>query len=295
MNPTNKALLQLHTAVLLAGFTGVLGKLIQLNEAWLVWYRMLITVGVLLLMAWYARQSIRLPVSLRWQLLGVGGIIALHWLFFYGSIRYGNVSVALVCFSATSAFTAVIEPILLQRPFRIWELLMGCMVLVGIYLIFHFDAGYRTGIVLGIISSLLSALFPVMNKKLIEQVPANLLSLYELGGGWLVLTLLMPLYLYFSPAGAYLPSISDWLWLLVLSLLCTVWAFQLSVKALLRISPFTVNLSYNLEPLYGILLAFLIFKEHTLMGKGFFMGSALILFTLLLHTWRTLRQRTTSV
>lgn len=287
MKPTTHALLQLHTAVLLAGFTGVLGKLIQLHEAWLVWYRMLFTVLALLLMAFVMRRSLRLPSLLQWQLMGVGAIIALHWLFFYGSIRYGNVSVALVCFAATSAFTAFLEPLLLKRAFRSWELLMAMMVLTGIYFIFHFDTSYRTGIAFGIVSSMLSALFPVLNKKLVQQVPSDVLSFYELGGGFILLSLLLPFYLQATPAGNALPTAWDIIWLLVLSLLCTVWAFQLSVKALLYISPFTVNLSYNLEPLYGILLAFIIFKEHTLMGKGFFMGATLILITLILHTWKS--------
>lgn len=285
MKPHTKAYWQLHTAVLLAGFTGILGKLIQLNEAWLVWYRMLITTIVLLLMAWKARQTLRLPFAQARRLFFIGFIIAMHWVFFYGSIKYGNVSVALVCFAATSAFTAIVEPLLLKSAFRWQELMLGALVLMGIYLIFHFDASYRTGIVLGTIAAFLSALFPVLNKRVVRQIPAGLLSLYELGGGWIILTLLLPLYLWFSPASDYWPRWADWGWLLILSVFCTVLAFQLSVNALKYISPFTVNLTYNLEPLYGILLAFLLFREDQLMGKGFYLGSAVILFTLLLHTW----------
>jgi drug/metabolite transporter (DMT)-like permease len=206
--------------------------------------------------------------------------------FFYGSIKYANVSIGLVCFSAVGFFTALIDPLLTRSRVKPMELLLGLIVMLGIYLIFHFDNQYRTGIVLGVISSLFAALFTTLNRKLILRHGTDTVTLYEMTGGWLVLTLLLPFYLRQSAPEHILPTLNDFLWLLFLSLVCTVLAFRLSLDALRKISPFTVNLSYNLEPVYGILLAFLVYAENEYLGPGFYAGFALILGTVLLQTWR---------
>lgn len=291
MHPTTKAFLQLHVAVFLAGFTGVLGRLIELNEGWLVWYRMLLSSFLLLLIFFIRKQSIRIERKYLVQCIGIGALIALHWVFFYGSIKYANVSIALVCFAATGLFTAFLEPLLHKRKLDLVEVLLGLLVLLGIYLIFHFDTEYKTGILLGIAAAFLSALFPIFNKRLIQHIPAANLTLYELGGGWLMLSLLLPLYLQFSPATKYIPTLSDWFWLLMLALFCTVLAFQLSVNALKKISPFTANLTYNLEPVYGILLAFLLYNENNDLGKGFYWGILLIVASVLIQTVRVWQEK----
>jgi len=167
------------------------------------------------------------------------------------------------------------------------ELLLGLLVMLGIYLIFHFDDQYRTGIYLGVLSALLAALFTTLNKKLILQHGTDAVTFFEMSGGWLVLSLLLPFYLQRYPPDHILPTVPDFLWLLFLSLLCTVLAFRLSLEALRHISPFTVNLSYNLEPVYGIILAFLVYQENKYLGPGFFAGFAIIMGTVLLQTWRT--------
>ena len=171
------------------------------------------------------------------------------------------------------------------------EVLLGLLVLLGIYLIFHFDTEYKTGILLGVAAAFLSALFPIFNKRLIQHIPAANLTLYELGGGWLMLSLLLPLYLQFSPAEKYIPSLNDWFWLLMLALFCTVLAFQLSVNALKKISPFTANLTYNLEPVYGILLAFLLYNENKDLGKGFYWGILLIVASVVIQTVRVWQEK----
>jgi drug/metabolite transporter (DMT)-like permease len=281
-----KAFLQLHGAIFLAGFTGILGRLITLNEGLLVWYRMLFsTLGLLILMAFSG--GIARPEKGRWlPIIGVGAIVALHWVFFYGSIKYANVSIALVCFSAVGFFTALLDPLMSGRKINIIEVTLGVMVMLGIYLIFHFDRQYQAGIIIGVISSLLAAVFTIFNKKLLQQHGTNTVTLYEMGGGWLVLTLLLPFYVYHFPADHYIPTLTDFTWLLFLSLLCTVLAFRLSLDALKKISPFTVNLSYNLEPVYGILLAFVVYQENKYLGKGFYIGFSIILLTVLLQSWR---------
>ncbi len=286
-----KAFLQLHAAVFLAGFTGVLGRLIELNEGWLVWYRMLLSAVLLLLLMLLRKQTIRIEKKYLLRCIGIGALIALHWVFFYGSVKYANVSIALVCFAATGSFTAFLEPLILKRRIDLTEVLLGLLVLLGIYLIFHFDVQYKTGILFGVAAAFLSALFPIYNKKLIQHVPVSALTLYELSGGWLLLSLVLPFYLQFSPATKHLPSLNDWFWLLMLALFCTVLAVQLSVNALKKISPFTANLTYNLEPVYGIALAFLIYHEEKELGDGFLWGILLIVASVVIQTLRVWKER----
>lgn len=286
-----KAFLQLHIAILLAGFTGILGRLITLNEGLLVWYRLFFT--VIFLWAMYALAP-KSSTSGKTGLLAVyvvGGLVALHWVFFYASIKYANVSIGLVCFSAVSFFTAVFDPIITGRKNDIREWMLGLLVMVGIYLIFHFDPKYKTGIILGIVSSALAALFTIFNKSLLKKHSAMDLTRHQLTGGWLLLTVLLPAYLHFFPVQTLLPSWSDIGWLLFLSLFCTVLAYNLSMSALRSISPFTVNLSYNLEPLYGILLAFLLYREDKELESGFYYGMAIIVITVLIQSWRVWKKK----
>ena len=289
-----KAFFQLHIAIFLAGFTGVLGRLITINEALLVWYRMFFAAITLLIIAMFTRKLVHPDWRTRLRLIGIGFIIALHWVFFYGSIKYANISVGLVCFSAMGFFSSILEPFILKRKFDIVELLLGFVVMIGVYLIFHFGDQYRMGIIFGIVSSLLAASFTIFNKKLVGQCDPETITFYELGGGWLTLTFFLPIYFYWIPVDRFIPSGSDIFWLLVMSLFCTVLAFNLSIRSLKKISPFTVNLSYNLEPVYGIALAFLIYKEHTLLGVSFYIGLALIILTVLIQSWRSWRNHPSS-
>jgi drug/metabolite transporter (DMT)-like permease len=285
-----KAFLQLHAAIFLAGFTGVLGRLIELNEALLVWYRMMFAAVALLILFFTTKKIFKINMFDAFSLIGIGGIIALHWVTFYGSIKYANVSVSLVCFSAIGFFSAILDPIISKRKFEWMEMLLGCMVIIGIYLMFHFDPRFRTGILFGIISSLLAAVFPILNKKMMQKQQPETITLYEMFGGFLILTALLPFYLMYCPSQQILPTIPDFLWLLVLSLFCTVLAFNLSVRSLSKISPFTVNLSFNLEPVYGIALAFLFFKEYKEVGLSFYIGIAIIFLTVVIQTLRVYKQ-----
>jgi drug/metabolite transporter (DMT)-like permease len=286
-----KAFIRLHIAVLLAGLTGILGRLISLNEGLLVWYRLLITAVSLWLLALLRRQNLRINRRDLWRIVGIGGIAALHWVAFYGSIKYSNVSVGLLCFSAIGFFTALLEPLLMRHRLDVVELLLGLLVIAGIFLIFQVDPHYKIGILVGLVSALLGSLFPVLNKRVLERVPAETVTLYELSGGFLVLTVLMPGYLYLFPVPSLLPGWQDLGWLLILSWACTVLAFNLSMSALQKISAFTVNLSYNLEPIYGILLAFLLFREDKYLGRGFYVGFFLILLSIGLQTLRLRRNQ----
>jgi len=292
-NPNNlkKAFIQLHFAVLLAGLTGILGKLITLNEGLLVWYRLLLTAATLWILVFLRRQRIRIDRRDCWRIFGVGALAAMHWVAFYGSIKYSNVSVGLLCFSAIGFFTALIEPLLFRRRVDWVELCLGLLVMAGIFLIFKVDPHFKTGILVGLLSALLGSLFPVLNKRLLVRIPAETVTLYELSGGFLFLSILLPFYLWLFPVPSLLPGLSDWGWLLVLSWLCTVLAFNLSMKALTKISAFTVNLSYNLEPVYGILLAFLVFREDKHLNGGFYTGFFLIILSIVLQMMRLWRRQ----
>ena len=278
-----KALIQLHIAVFLAGFTAILGKLITLNEGLLVWYRLLITVVTLGVILYFKKQLLRIPAKEMLKIFGVGVIVAIHWVTFYGSVKYANVSVALVCFSATGFFTAFFEPLILRRRISLIEVGLGLIAISGIYIIFDFHPQYKVGITFGIISAVGSSLFPIFNKKLLMVHSPKILTLYELGGGLMVLTLLVPFYLMMFPATYYIPTSTDWLWLLVLAWLCTVLSFDLQLNALKKISAFTANLTYNLEPVYGIILAFIFFRENERLHTQFYYGVLLILMAVALH------------
>ena len=281
-----KALIYLHIAVFLAGFTGVLGRLISLNESLLVWYRLLFTSLSLSVLFLWQRPFPVISAAGLLKIFGVGAIVALHWVTFYGSIKYANVSVALVCFSTLGFFSAVLEPLIRRKKISAAEVLLGLVTVLGVYLIFHFDARYKIGIGFGIVSAVLASLFTVLNKNLLNHYPPRTVTFYELTGGFVVLSFILPFYLRASHVPFSLPQGWDWPWLLVLSLLCTVLAFYLSLSALKTVSPFTVNLSYNLEPVYGIILAFLIYKENKNLHNSFYAGLLLIFTAVLIQMWR---------
>jgi drug/metabolite transporter (DMT)-like permease len=285
-----KALIQLHIAVFLAGFTAILGKLITLNEGLLVWFRLLITVVTLGVILFLKKQLQQIPFKDVKRIFGVGVIVAIHWVTFYGSVKYANVSVALVCFSATGFFTAFFEPLILKRRIALIEVGLGLIAILGIYVIFDFHPQYKLGIAFGIISAVGSALFPIYNKRLLLVYSPKILTLYEMGGGLLALTALVPFYLMQFPASYYIPTSTDWLWLLVLAWLCTVLSFDLQLKALQKISAFTANLTYNLEPVYGIILAFIFFNENEQLHPQFYIGVLLILLAVVLQMFRIRRQ-----
>jgi drug/metabolite transporter (DMT)-like permease len=278
-----KAFLQLHLAVLLAGFTGVFGKLITLNEGLLVWYRLLFSGLLLGLLLLAGRRLKKITPAGFLKIAAAGSLLALHWIFFYGSIKYANISVGVICFSLTSFFTALLEPLINRKRFVVTELLLSGLTLCGIGLIFHFDASYRLGIALGVISAILVAGFTIANERLVMQYDTRIVTLYEMLGGFLCVSLLLPLYLHLFPVPSIWPSAADTGYLLLLSLFCTVGLYLLVTQALRRISAFTVNLSFNLEPVYSIVLAMVIYRENKELTWAFYTGLALIVLSLVLQ------------
>lgn len=285
-----KAFFQLHIAVFLAGFTGPLGKLIHLNEGLLVWYRLFITSVSMWILFALMKKLQRISWQDMLKLTGVGFLSAMHWVTFYGSIKYANISVALVCFSAVGFFTALIEPFIVRKKMNWIELCLGLLVIAGIYIIFHFDPRYKTGIILGVICAVLLAISMIYISGFIKRINPETVLTYQLSGGLLVLTAVMPFYLNRFPTDYIIPGLKDWMWLLVLGWFCSVLAFQFTGHALKRLTAFTVNLSFNLEPVYGIILAFAVFGENKELGWSFFVGLSLIAASLIIHVIMLLKE-----
>lgn len=285
-----KALIQLHIAIFLAGFTGVLGRLITLNEGLLVWYRLFITAVTMWILFSFTKKVQKISFREILKISGVGFIAAMHWVTFYGSVKYANVSVALVCFSSVGFFTALLEPLFYKKRIVAAEVLLGLLVMAGIYIIFHFDPKYKTGIVVGIISAVLIACVIIMTHRFVQRINPETFLTWQMTGGVITLSLIMPFYLHWFPAQHLLPSSSDWMWLLILAWFCSVLAFQFSVNALKHLSAFTVNISYNFEPLYGILMAFALFGENKELDWSFYAGLTMILLAVALQMLRVWKE-----
>lgn len=284
-----KALLQMHLAVLLWGFTGVLGRAIELSAPVLVWYRMLLTAIFMAAILYYRKQWVPVDRKDIKKLAIVGVLMGLHWVAFYGAIKFANASIALVCLSTTPIFTSFFNRLLEKQPFKASELIMGLLALAGMYLIYQFQQLYIAGIIMGIMAALLAAWFTVLNKRIAHKYPARTMVFYEMTTGWVFITLLLPLQIYYDPTTALLPQPMDWVWLVILALCCTVWAQSLALNALKHISSFTATLSVNLEPVYGIILAFIFYHENKELHWGFFVGMALICISVLYQVVQLLR------
>ena len=284
-----KALLQLNAAVFLWGFTGVLGRLISLNETWLVWYRLLITVISLWLLYFFFKKVKKLPLSSILYIGFIGTIQALHWVSFYGSIKYANVTIALTCLSTSALLSSLLEPLVLKKKFDPLEILLGLFAIAGIVVIYNTHLQFSIGIIIGLLSALLTVIVSVLNKKMIDKYEPESITLYQLTGGFVGLTILIPVLQYLIPAAHQLPKPLDWIWLVILSWVCTILTFFLYINSLKKVSAFTMNLTLTLEPIYGIILAFMIFQENQFFSKWFYFGFALIILAVLLHTWRILR------
>lgn len=280
-----KIFIKLHISILVAGFTGLFGKFISLNEGLLVWYRMLFASLFLFMLLWAGKKLQRVPLPELLKMGGTGVLLALHWVFFYGSIKASNVSIGVVCYSLVGFFTAILEPVLIRRRFHIRELAFSLLTVAGILLIFQFDMRYRTGIVLGVISSAFSALFTIASKQIGTHHTSSVVLTYEMAGGFLGLTCLLPFYLYAFPVITILPGIHDLLYLLLLSSVCTIGVYLLQIQVLKQISAFTLNLSYNLEPVYSIILAMLFFGEAKELNMAFYAGLGMIILSVGLQTW----------
>jgi drug/metabolite transporter (DMT)-like permease len=272
-----KTFILLHIAVILAGFTGVFGKLISLNEYLLTCYRTLFSFLFLAIIVLIKKPRYNYSPGNIWGMGKAGLLISLHWIFFYASIKYSNVSVGVVCYCLTSFFTAFLAPLINKKPFNITELLLSTLTLAGIGLIFHFDTSFRTGIILGVISSFLASLYTIFNERLVKKHESTVINLYQMLAGSIALIVVLPVYLHFFPSQTILPGTTDTLYLLLLALFCTVGLYVLVAEVLRKMSAFTVNLTFNLEPVYSILLAMILFNESRQLNISFYAGLFMII------------------
>lgn len=286
-----RAYQQIHLAVFLWGFTGILGKAVSTTAPVLVWWRMSLASIILLLILLVRKKFVRIRGKDLTTLISVGALFGIHWVLFYFSVKWANASIAMICMALGSVMIAILEPIIRRRPLVYSELLWGLVALLGVLSIYFWPAeikdesmqmvNFEWGLAMGVMAAVISALFGIFNKPLAEKYPAQPLVFYEMTSGMAFVSLML-LIGGQSIIGEvdFWPTGMDWLWLFFLVVFCTVWAQSLAMAALKKLSAFTVTLSVNLEPVYGIFFAFMLFNENQQLGTGFYIGISLIFFSL---------------
>lgn len=282
-----KDYLQLHFVVLLWGFTAIIGKEISLDSLELVFYRTLIAsigFGAIILFvkkrlkAWPSKKAIL-------QFLANGILVGLHWVLFFLAAKVSKVSICLAGMATVTLFTAFLEPLIMKSRVKWYEIFLGLIVIIGLYTIFQFEYDHALGLVIALGSAFLAALFSVINKRFSSyQMPLKI-SFVEMIGACLSVAILIPIYAYYTPdlKHSLIPTPEDWGYLMILGLVCTVYAFYFSLKILEKLSAFNVNLTINLEPVYGIIIAFLVYGEAERMSNGFYVGAGIILLAVLVY------------
>lgn len=286
-----KTYLMLHIAVILAGFTGVFGKLITINELMLTWYRVLFSAIILFFVVRFFKGQKQTTNAEKIRIGKTGLLLAIHWIFFYASIKYANISIGVVCYCLTSFFTAIFEPLINRKKFNIIQLALSLLTLIGISLIFHFDASYQLGILLGVISSAFAALYTIYNEKLVQHFDSKQITFYQMTASTIGVSLLIPAYYYFFPQQQYIPTTNDIIYLFLLALVCTVGLYVMFAEILKRLSAFTVNLTFNLEPIYAIILAFLFFNEGQEVNASFYIGLGFVTSSVVLQTILSIKKK----
>ena len=277
-----KNLLILHFTVFIWGFTGILGALISIDAVQMVWYRVMIASITLFVYFLVTKTNIRVSRKQFLQFFFTGSIVALHWILFFHAIKVSTVSVTLVCLSSFTLFTAILEPLIKKQRILIPDVIIGMVIILGIYLIFKFESQYSLGIIFGLTSALASSLFATINSTLVQKSDPKIIGFYEITGAFVWITL----YRFFDKdllQETFNLSIKDWLYLGILGTVCTALAYVAGVSVMRTLSAFRVALITNLEPVYGILLAFLFFGTKEAMSTGFYLGATLILGSVFLY------------
>lgn len=270
----------LHLIVFLWGFTAALGKLVSIPATEMVFLRSLLAATGLGVLMGLARHSFRVTLRDLFALFAIGAIVAIHWLFFFISGRISNPSTSLVGFATCSLWAALLEPITRRQPLRLLDVVFGAVVLLGLTIIVSFDFAYLHGLWLGVLSGFAAALFSVLNARLVHRINAYTMTFYQMAGAALFLAVCFPLYLHaWSPSGVLQlrPTPADWLYIALLAWVCSVFAFATAINLTKKLSVFFIQLTLNLEPVYGMLLALLIFGAQEVMSVGFYVGTAVII------------------
>lgn len=271
---------KLHFIVFLWGFSAILGKLVSLPAVEMVFYRSILAAAGMGAVIYFTRGSFRVSRSDLFRLLLIGGIVAFHWIAFFGSARVSNVSVSLVGFATNSLWASLLEPWFKKTSFKKYELVLGLVVILGLYIIFSFDFRYKLGLALGVFAGFTSALFSVFNAGFVKRVSARAITFYEMVGVFLTIGLFLPLYqVTLAPANELQlrPSLMDIVYIAVLAGVCSVYAYTVAVELMKRVSVFMIQLTLNLEPVYGIIMAVIIFGQQEKMNFNFYFGTVIIL------------------
>lgn len=285
-----KSLIHFHFIVFVFGFTAILGSLISVDSLKLVWHRMLIASVFLLFLAPFFKKKLKISKNILLKLLFCGLIISLHWIFFFKAIKVSNVSITLSILSLGAFITSFLEPILYNRKIILYEVFLGLLVVIGTAIIFKTQFHYLEGIIYAFISVILSVFFTLFNGKLVGKISSFTISFYELIGGFITVSLLLIISNDFNTDLFYLKS-SDVLWLFILGTVCTAYAFVISVDVMKHLSPFSIMLSINMEPIYGIVLAIIFLNESENMSYEFYIGFLLIFLSVILNGIFKLKQK----
>lgn len=283
---------RLHFIVFLWGFTAILGMKISLPPVEMIFFRTLLSALGMALIVLAGRVSLGVSKKDLWGLLFTGTLVAIHWIAFFGSARLSNVSVSLVGFATASLWTSFIEPLSQGKKVKAFEVFLGLSVIAGIVIVFSFQYSYRAGFLVAIFSGLMAAVFSVINARYAARIDSRTITFYEMTGAAVSTALFFPLYARYWAADGLLrltPTPEDWLYLLILAGVCTVYAFTVMIRLMKRISVFFIQLTINLEPVYGILMALLIFKESERMDFRFYLGTGIIIGAVLAYPF--LRRR----
>ena len=281
---TFKDYLLLHFIVLIWGVTSILGLLISLPSLELVFYRTLLAaIGVAVLMG-IRKESLRVAPMDLLKIIGVGVLISLHWIFFFWSAKVSTASVCLAGMATTSLWTSFLDPLINKKRIKPFEVALGLLVISGLLVIFQFENGYWLGLFMALAAAFLSALFSILNGRLTFRYSPYQITFYEMAAASMVALLFLPIYSYIDgTAIQWTWKGLDWFWILILAGICTVYAFSVSVELMKRLSVFSINLTINLEPVYGILLAVLIFGEKEKMTQQFYLGTGIIFISVLIY------------
>ena len=289
-NDKTKSYFHLHLIVFIWGFTGALGELISVGSMAKVWYRMSIALVLVGIYIWYKKIPLRISRNLLLIFLGSGFIIALHWFTFFEAIEVSNVSVTLATLSTGAFFASILEPIFYKRKIIKYEVLFGLFVILGLYIIYEVNGNFLYGITLALIAAFLSATFSVINGKFAGKYSSSYISFYQILGGVLFITG----YLFFTDelnSEFFALSTNDFIYLMILGSICTAYTFVASIDVMKHLSPYTVMLTINLEPVYGIILAIILFPETEKMSTGFYIGAGIIILTILANGYFKLKKK----
>jgi len=285
LSPITRSYVELHIAVIFWGFSAILGDLIEMSWYMITWWRVLLASASLLIICRLFQANLRITMGQTLKYTGIGVLVAIHWLTFFGSIKYANASVALITYATAAFMISILEPLILRTQISKIEVCLGVVIIVAMAMVVQgIDLSMRLGLILGLISAFLSALFGVINKKLVTDGDPLVITTFEMLSASLFLSVLLPIWLW-QTQDQIMPVAWDWVYLSILAFGCTSFAFLISIRTLQYISVFAQSVVMNLEPIYGIILAVIILGDHKDLTAGFYLGAFIIMCSVLTYPY----------